>query len=106
MSDAQRYLLTAWAWCLAHPEIVVPILVYVVYNVVPRTPPRNRQLFALWSVVERACVLGWAKWGGPWKLLGIVSPNPTEWAKAEVAQFAAREAPTKPDTPTQPPRAA
>lgn len=94
MNEVYRYLLIIWAWCLAHPEIVVPAIVYLAYNIIPRTPPANRQLFALWSIVERAMVLGWAKWGGPWKALGIVSPSPEEWAA---------EKPTVKDSPTLPP---
>lgn len=96
MEQAQAYLLVIWAWCLAHPEIVVPLIVYVAYNVIPRTPPRNRQLFALWSVAERLMVLGWDRWGGRAKSLGIVSPSPDEWAQ---------EKPTVKDSPTLPPKA-
>lgn len=73
------YLAIIYTWCLANPEIVIPALVYVAYNVIPRTPPVNRQLFALWSLAERAMVLSWDRWGGSAKLLGIVSPNPIEW---------------------------
>lgn len=69
------------AWCLAHPEIVVPVIVYIVYNVIPRTPPRDRRLFALWSIAERLLVLSWDRWGGRAKLLGVVSPDPDTWAQ-------------------------
>lgn len=84
-----QYLLAAWAWCLAHPEIVVPVAVYVAWNVIPRTPPKDRRLFALWALAERLLVLSWDRWGGSAKALGIVSPNPIEWS---------REAPTKRDS--------
>ena len=82
----QDYLAIAYTWILANPHIVVPALVYVAYNVIPRTPPVNRQLFALWSLVERAMVLSWDRWGGSAKLLGFVSPNPIEWADEAVTK--------------------
>lgn len=85
-----EYLMIAYAWCLAHPEIVVPAIVYVAWNVIPRTPPRDRRLFALWSLAERAMLLSWDRWGGRAKSLGIVSPSPDEWAD---------EAPTRKDVP-------
>lgn len=88
-------LLVAWAWCLAHPEIVIPIIVYLLFNVIPRTPPKNRTWFALWSLAERAMVLSWDRWGGKAKAIGIVSPNPDEWAS---------EKPTVKDAPTIPPK--
>jgi hypothetical protein len=75
-----EYLIRAYAWCLAHPEIVVPALVYVAWNVIPRTPPRQRFLFALWSIGERLMLLSWDRWGGSAKALGIVSPDPSRWA--------------------------
>lgn len=95
MQEAQTYLLAIWAWCLAHPEIAVPIVVYVAYNIVPRTPPKNRTLFAIWALFERLVVLSWDRWGGSAKLIGIVSPNPDEWAQ---------EQPTVKDGPTLPPK--
>jgi hypothetical protein len=88
MQALAQYLLVAWAWCLAHPEIVVPAVVYVAWNVIPRTPPKDRRLFALWSLAERLLVLSWDRFGGSWKALGIISPNQSEWAK---------EAPTRRD---------
>jgi hypothetical protein len=83
------YLAIVWAWCLAHPEIVVPAIVYVAWNVIPRTPPKDRRLFALWSLGERFMFLAWNRFGGPWKSLGIISPDPTTWGTEE---------PTNPDT--------
>lgn len=81
-----EYILAAYAWTLANPEIVVPIIVYVAFNVIPRTPPKDRRLFALWSIAERLMVLSWDRWGGWPKSLGIVSPDPSKWGD---------EAPTK-----------
>jgi hypothetical protein len=75
-----EYLLAAYAWCLAHPEIVVPAVVYVLWNIIPRTPPKDRRLFALWAVAERVMVLSWDRWIGVPKALGIVSPDPVQWA--------------------------
>jgi hypothetical protein len=75
-----EYLIRAYAWCLAHPEIVVPLVVYLAWNVIPRTPPRDRRLFALWAVAERLMLLSWDRWGGSAKALGIVSPDPSAWA--------------------------
>lgn len=74
------YLYIAWVWCLAHPEIAIPIVIYLAWNIIPRTPPKNRFLFALWSVAERAMLLSWERWGGTVKSLGIVSPDPEVWA--------------------------
>lgn len=75
-----EYLIRAYAWALAHPEIVVPIIVYIAWNVIPRTPPRDRRLFALWAVAERLMLLSWDRWGGVPKALGLISPDPTRWA--------------------------
>ena len=80
------YLVIAYTWLLANPEIVVPIAVYLAWNVIPRTPPADRRLFALWSLAERLMVLSWDRWGGKAKSLGIVSPDPAAWGD---------EAPTK-----------
>ena len=80
------YLAIAYAWMLANPEIWVPILVYVCWNVIPRTPPTDRRLFALWSLGERLMVLGWDRWGGRVKSLGIVSPDPEKWADEAVTK--------------------
>lgn len=74
-----EYLIAAWDWCLAHPDVVIPIAVYVAWNVIPRTPPRDRRLFALWAIAERLMVLSWDRWGGKAKLLGVVSPSPEDW---------------------------
>ena len=75
-----EYLTIAYAWAIAHPEIVVPIVVYVAFNIIPRTPPKQRQLFALWSIAERAMILSWDRWGGRAKAIGVVSPSPDEWS--------------------------
>jgi len=83
-----EYLIAIYAWCLAHPEVVVPILVYLAYNVIPRKPPKDRGLFALWSIAERLLLLSWDRWGGRAKALGIVSPDPSKWGS---------EAPTRKD---------
>jgi hypothetical protein len=84
------------AWMLANPEIWVPAVIYLIWNIVPRTPPANRQLFALWALGERFMFLAWNKFGGKFKALGIVSPSPETWAQ---------EKPTTKDTPTLPPGA-
>jgi hypothetical protein len=81
MQQALNYLAIVYAWCLAHPEIVVPAIVYIAYNVIPRTPPKDRRLFALWALAERLLVLSWDRWGGSAKALGIVSPDPTTWSQ-------------------------
>ena len=75
-----------YAWLLANPEIWVPILVYVAYNVIPRQPPADRRLFALWALGERLMVLGWDRWGGRAKALGIVSPDPAGWGDEAVTR--------------------
>jgi len=75
-----EYLMLAWSWALSHPEIVVPLVIYIMWNVVPRTPPRDRRLFALWALGERLMLLSWDRWGGSAKALGIVSPDPVTWA--------------------------
>jgi hypothetical protein len=79
-------LQTIYAWLIANPEIWVPILVYVCWNVIPRQPPTDRRLFALWSVGERLMVLGWDRWGGNAKALGVVSPDPAGWADEAVTK--------------------
>ncbi len=68
-----------YTWAISHPEIVVPILVYIAWNLIPRTPPADRRLFALWAIAERLMVLSWDRWGGRAKSLGIISPDPTTW---------------------------
>ena len=78
-----EYLLPIYAWLIANPEIVVPILIYVCWNVIPRTPPTDRRLFALWSLGERLMVLGWDRWAGSWKSIGVVSPDPEKWAEEQ-----------------------
>jgi hypothetical protein len=60
---------------------VVPVLVYVAYNIIPRQPPTDRRLFALWAIAERLMVLSWDRWGGSAKALGVVSPDPATWAE-------------------------
>jgi len=42
-----KYILSAYAWAVSNPEIVVPVLIYLAYNIIPRTPPTDRRLFAL-----------------------------------------------------------
>ena len=79
MQEITNYLMMAWAWCEASPTIVVPVLVYIAYNVIPRQPPRDRRLFALWAIAERLMVTQWNRWGG-FKPPGIISPDPTTWA--------------------------
>ena len=74
-----------YAWLLANPHIWVPIVIYVAYNVIPRTPPADRRLFALWAIVERLMVSQWDRWGGI-KALGIVSPDPEKWADEAVTR--------------------
>lgn len=80
------YLQPIYTWLIANPHIWVPVAIYVAYNLIPRTPPTDRRLFALWAVAERFMVLGWRKWGGPWKALGIVSPDPEKWADEAVTK--------------------
>lgn len=75
-----------YTWAIEHPAIWVPIAIYVLWNLIPRTPPTDRRLFALWAIAERFMVLGWQKWGGPWKALGIVSPDPAGWADEAVTK--------------------
>lgn len=99
MADLQSFIFNAYAWAIAHPEYSGPALVLVlmsVYSYVPRTPPKNPTLLLLWGVLERCTFLSWERWGGPLKMFGVVSPNPDTWAS---------EAPTRKDTPTQPPKA-
>ncbi|MCK9357797.1 MAG: hypothetical protein M0R22_11745, partial [Dehalococcoidia bacterium] len=74
------YIAIAWAWALAHPEICIPVLVYIAWNIIPRQPPADRRLFALWAVAERLMITQWNRWGG-FKPLGIVSPDPATWAE-------------------------
>lgn len=120
MDSILQYLAIVWAWCLANPQYSGPALAFVlltVYSYVPRTPPSNPTLYVLWRVLERFTFLAWDKWGGPFKWIGIVSPDPAQWAKAELDSMARqqweregkpgasydqwiREAETKPDTPT------
>lgn len=75
-----------YTWLISHPEIVVPIVVYVAFNVIPRTPPADRRLFALWAIAERLMVLSWDRWGGKAKALGIISPDPSQWADEAVTR--------------------
>jgi hypothetical protein len=81
-----EYLLPIYTWLISNPEIWVPVLVYLAWNIIPRTPPADRRLFALWSVAERLMVLSWDRWGGKAKSLGIVSPDPVEWADEAVTK--------------------
>lgn len=75
-----------YTWAIEHPHIWVPVLVYVLWNVVPRTPPADRRLFALWALGERLMVLSWDRWGGGAKALGIVSPDPEKWGDEAVTR--------------------
>jgi len=77
---------TIYTWLISNPEIVVPVLVYLAWNVIPRTPPTDRRLFALWSIAERLMVLSWDRFGGKFKSLGIVSPDPAAWGDEAVTK--------------------
>jgi len=80
-----KYILSAYAWAVSNPEIVVPVLIYLAYNIIPRTPPTDRRLFALWAIAERLMVSQWDRWGGA-KLLGVVSPDPAKWGEEAVTR--------------------
>ncbi len=75
-----------YTWLLENPHIWVPVLVYAAYNLIPRTPPADRRLFALWALAERLMLLSWDRWGGRAKSLGIVSPDPTKWGDEAVTR--------------------
>lgn len=95
MDFTLSYFTWVSAWVAAHPELAGAALVFallLIYSFVPRKPPKNPTLFLLWSIFERVTFMTWEKWGGPFKSIGIISPNPDEWAS---------EQPTKKETPAK-----
>lgn len=75
-----------YTWLLANPHIWVPIAIYVAYNLIPRTPPADRRLFALWALAERLMLLSWDRWAGSWKSIGVIYPDPEKWADEAVTR--------------------
>lgn len=91
MEIIRTYAAITWTWIVAHPEIPVFVLLYLFWNVKPRTPPANPRLRALWLVLERLSFLAWHRWGGPLKRFGIVYPPLPEIPEKEPITDVPRE---------------
>lgn len=68
------------AFIAAHPVIshaIVGLLVFgILANLAVWPPPANPRYRALWSFFVRLLILTWDKYGGEWKLPGVVYPSP------------------------------
>jgi hypothetical protein len=73
-----RWASMAALWAIANPEWSIPFAVYLIANVMPRRPPKNPKWHKIWAFSERFMFLAWNLWGGRFKALGIVYPEPPE----------------------------
>ena len=64
-------------WLLEHPETASEIGLFLLYwarGIMPRKPPKNPFLFALWQLESKALALPWDRWLGKPHIPGKIVP--------------------------------